>query len=576
MVPKELRPYIKYVEDHPTEVCTKIKQLVSNKVLPLCDDKSLTFDPTEANRIIKFFEALVFDANGTKNQVLEWQRFLIFNLFSWYCDDRRVINEALLFIAKKNGKTSLISAIALYYLLSYASGTVVLVATDYEQAKIAFGTIRDCIEYTPMLKEALDDSVLWVRESPNKVILHRQLGSRIMVIPETRVKSAQGHNPLFLMFDEVASYKSSAIIDKLTTGQIKRDAITLYLTTAETNLENPGKRIYDRASAVLGDTILNSNYLPVVYELDSKDDWHDPDTWIKANPSLDVIVPRAKLAEELDKIKADPSTLNGFLSYRLNKWLTSNGNTIDREIWDKVIANASEYKDHLTEEKLATYPCVGAVDLSRTDDYSAYSLYFYISEIDKYYAKHHFYIPKGQLAKKFRTETEQIHLWSRNNYITLTESGNDSLHVNYSYVVDDIVSDFSKYKIKCITYDPALSLDFIDELNELAPEVVTVPFHQSWSKISPANRLWVRVVGECKVIDPNPVMSWMVGCAEMYLDGRDNCYWRKIDYRTSSKRKDGITTSVMALAQLKTYISKHDTEEMSKETMSVLLGYQFG
>lgn len=49
--------------------------------------------------------------------------------------------------------------------------------------------------------------------------------------------------------------------------------------------------------------------LPVLYELDKKEEWTNPEKWIKANPGLGVIKQLATLAAFVERAKNSPDDL---------------------------------------------------------------------------------------------------------------------------------------------------------------------------------------------------------------------------------------------------------------------------
>ena len=62
---------------------------------------------------------------------------------------------------------------------------------------------------------------------------------------------------------------------------------------------------YDYASNVIDGTIQDDRMLPIIYELDSRDEWEKPEAWIKANPGLGAIKKKEALAGFVKKAKKD-------------------------------------------------------------------------------------------------------------------------------------------------------------------------------------------------------------------------------------------------------------------------------
>ena len=573
----ELTDYIKWVKEHPKETCA-MTQLAIKRVEGLIKqvkNKELKYDQEAVKDIFRFMQVLVINKSGETLKLLPWQKFFIAALYGFReLESGRILhNEAFLFIAKKNGKTALISGLALHNLLHVPDAQVILVATDYNQAKIAFGAICSYIRNTPFLAEYLSQKYLVIRESPPLGVAYNEhkeasflTDSKILIIPETREQEANGFNPTFALFDEIAAYRTNKIKESIRSGMIRGNYISVSITTAETSMQNPGRAEYDRARNVLTGKFEARNYLPLIYELDDHDDRWNPDCYIKANPALDAIKPLRKLIEERDRARQNPIEEASFFAYQLNVWSQNSGADISEDDWRPSIDNVKKYAEYLTPDKLAKYPAVAAVDLSKIDDYTAYTIYFYIKPINKFFAKHRFYIPAAAVENRQRIETEQVRVWIKQGYITPTEDGAGSRVINYEYLEHDIIEDYERYHLVGLTYDVAHATKFVESLEEKLPQLPLIPFAQGWKKISPANKQWLEIIYKQKLIDDNPVMRWMAGCARIINDRLGNTYFEKVNYRQSNLRIDGVDTSVMALAVLLGQLEhgEDDVEEQVK------------
>jgi len=576
---KEITDYIAFVRANPKKHAVKTRQAVERiaAMVKRVEAGEIVYDAKEVKRIFAFFSKLVADETGAKIKLLPWQKFFLACIFGFRDKQGNIIlNDAFLFIAKKNGKTALIAGIALYYLITIMAAQVLLVATDYGQAKIAFEMISKYIRTTPMLAEALADNQIFIRESPPLTIAYYPGGSAIRIIPETRARQAQGFNPNFVMFDEISSYRTSEIITKLASGQIKTNAIRASLTTAETNMQNPGRAEYDRAAQVLAGKFIASNYFPLIYELDQADDkWNDA-SYFKANPSLDTIKPLRKVIEDRERARQNPVEEASFFAYQLNVWSQNAGTDISDEDWQPAVDNAAKYAGYLTPDKLATYPAFAAVDLSKINDYTAYTIYFWIEGIRRFYARHRFYIPLGMLEKKTHVESEQLRVWVAKGYVTATADNQGDKVINLDYLEHDIEEDAGKYHLLGLTYDVALASRFIESIESKTPSLAKIPFSQGWKKISPANKAWLEVVYKKMLIDDNPVMRWMAGCVQITIDRIGNMRFEKPNYRQSPLRIDGVDTSVMALAMLSEQIASGDSNLGEQVNKALDIGAEYG
>lgn len=576
---KELTDYIALVRGSASKHAIKTRQAVERiaAMVKRVEAGEIVYDAKAVKKIFQFFDKLVADETGQKIKLMPWQKFFIAGIVGFRDKEGRILlNDAFLFIAKKNGKTALIAGIALYYLITVLASQVLLVATDYGQAKIAFEMICKYIRNTPTLAESLASGEMFIRESAPLTVVYYPGGSAIRIIPETRARQAQGFNANFAMFDEIASYRTSEILNKIASGQVKENAIRVSLTTAETNMQNPGRAEYDRAAQVLSGKFIASNYFPLVYELDPGDDKWQEGNYCKANPAQDVIKPLRKVIEDRDRAKQNPVEEASFFAYQLNVWSQNAGTDISDEDWQPAIDNAAKYAEYITPEKLATYPCFGAADLSKIDDYTAYTKFFWIKALSKFYAMHRFYIPAAMLEKKLQVETEQLAVWVKRDIVTATQDGQGDRVINLEYLERDIIEDAEKYKMIGLTYDVAHALKFIESLDAKTPTLPKIPFSQGWKKISPANKKWLEIVYKKQLIDDNPVMRWMAGCVRIRNDRIGNTYFDKINYRQSPLRIDGVDTSVMALSQLIEQIEQGTGDLSEQVKKAVDIGTEYG
>jgi len=559
-----IESYIRFVNEHPERFAKITKQCI-NRIGQTCQEVKngggYIYNEIAVNKVFKFFAGLV-ESDGSSFELTDWQRFLIACIYGFRhkSDNRLLYNDIFLFIAKKNGKTAFVAGNALYRFFSKRNSMVYLTATDYEQAKLAQDDIKRYIKNTPRFAKLLNADQIKIRELPTPLVEMDSRDSKIKILPESRADQAQGRRPDFVLFDEIASYTTSDIIQKLSSGIIDPLAVRFSLTTAETNIDNPGYFEYQRAKSVLEGKSIASNYLPLIYELDPDDDRWDETKYIKANPSLGKIKPLWKLVEDRDRAKNDPMEESAFFAYHLNLWSNAPSADIPIETWQPAIDQYEKYRDLLTDEKLAGYPAYGAIDLAKVDDYTAFTVYFYIRAIDRYYARHIFFIPAGQVEKRFARESEQLKLWIKNNWVVLTYDGNNDETMNYEFVAKEVENTCKKYPgIMGIAYDPTFSNRYFEELSiDNERGTIMVAFSQQYKKIAPANKNWLEVVLKGKLIDPNPVMRWMVGNVKRREDRNKNISFVKADYAQSNLRIDGIDTSVMALALLQAHLEKED------------------
>jgi phage terminase large subunit-like protein len=144
--------------------------------------------------------------------------------------------------------------------------------------------------------------------------------------------------------------------------------------------------------------------------------------------------------------------------------------------------------------------------------------------------------------EKYRVENVNIKDWVDRGIVTASPGA----AIDYDFIMNDIVDSSTRFKVAEIAYDNWQSKKLIDSLDEMMPNTVFAKKEQSLKHMSAPSKEFERLIIEDKIIDPNPVMKWMVGNAVVQPDANNNYKPLKI-YKSSTKRIDGVITSIMAI-----------------------------
>ena len=160
-----------------------------------------------------------------------------------------------------------------------------------------------------------------------------------------------------------------------------------------------------------------------------------------------------------------------------------------------------------------------------------------------------------------RTDTYLVEKWIKGGWIVATPGET----VDYSFMFEDIRRDASLYDIQEIAYDRNLSSLIIAPLSD---SFNMVEFNQGIAYMSEPSKAWEKDVADGKIIDNNPVMRWMVSCATIRTDANDNIKVVKPQFTKSSRRIDGVITSIMANNRLDVGLAeKSYSQSVSVEDM---------
>src|SRR5262245_9438097 len=196
---------------------------------------------SRAQRVITFIEQLRVTSGllaGQPFHVRDWQRE---SIESWYRTDangNRIVRTGLLSVARKNGKTGLVAALALCHLLGPEKerrGQIVVGATDRDQSGLIFEELEAFIADNP---EFENESNIKRHE---KVIEHIPSGSKFRAL-SSDAKKAHGLSPSVVILDELAQWGSGAgrnLYDALITASgARKDPLTLIIGTQSADDHN--------------------------------------------------------------------------------------------------------------------------------------------------------------------------------------------------------------------------------------------------------------------------------------------------------------------------------------------------
>lgn len=266
---------------------------------------------------------------GQPFRLLPWQKRWILRLFAVGPDGLRIVRWALLGVPKKNGKTELIAALGLYFLLGDGEPAplIVCAAASDEQADLVFAACKTMCKLSPTLRLAtqpFEDEIL----SPSN-------GGKLK-----RVAAAAGTNDgpniYVALLDELHEWqgaKGRQIWNVLTQGGgVRRQPLVVQITTAGFDEDSICWEQYDYGSRVASGEIDHPSFLFQWEQAPESADWKSPKTWQLANPSYGTLVQPAYLEEQM-RVKAEAI----FRRYFLNQWTDAVDIWIPNEWWDPLL-----------------------------------------------------------------------------------------------------------------------------------------------------------------------------------------------------------------------------------------------
>lgn len=394
-----------------------------------------------------------------------WQVFCIVNLLGWYYTgtDERRFTEGWIQVARKNGKTSFIAALAFAVgILQRASGSkAYLVANALKQALEAFNFLKFNINYKQLDK---DPDVRLLDNSFNHSIDYqfrdeegRPDGMLSIHALASNPDSQDSFNCNFAIADEVAAYKKPAQYNRFKEAmKAYRNKLMVGITTAGDNANSFGYRRMEYGIKVVEGTVKDDSLFVMIARADQDEngdvDYTNPIQHEKANLSYGVTVSPDELMTEALQAQNDPQQRKDFLSRSLNIYTTALKAYFDIDEFRK-----SDEKYNWTLDELAKLPIYwyGGADLSRVFDLTAAAL------VGLYKGTliiiTHGFFPVTQAARKADEDNIPLFGWQDDGWLDICNSET----VNEADVITWYKTMRSKgFKIRVVGQDKKFAREF--------------------------------------------------------------------------------------------------------------------
>lgn len=466
----------------------------------------------------------------------DWQEWdIVRPLFGWKRRDNgyRRFRDAFISVARKNGKSALIAAIAAYMLLADGEygAQVYSAATKEEQARIVFDMARKMIELSPELRGEITTF--------KKSVVNDVLGSRFMALGRDS-KSLDGLSVHCGVIDEYHAHKASDIYDVLDDGRgARRQPLILTITTAGFNIAGPCKKEWDNCVDMLEGHRANEHYFAFIATVDSIENWRDEAEWIKANPNWGIsIYPEGYRA---DFLKADQSRQkqHSFKTKRLNIWTEAAMRWLSMEKY-------SRCDSPIDIAYLKGKRCFAGLDLGINRDIAAFVMAFLDERDEKGKERVHllckFWIPEVGKVERSRNDGVRYVEWADDGTITTTEGES----TRYDIIRRDINALAEEFEIARIAVDRAHGHEIMQHLADDGFEIEKHPQNMLAMNF-PCRSLEGLILEGRLRHGNNECLRWMMSNAVIVTDGNENI---KVMKNKSADRVDGVVAAAMAIGTL--------------------------
>lgn len=533
-----IEKYYNQIESGKAVVSEKVRRTYKHLMDKLVrdGDSAYVYDDRKAQYVIDFIQTFCKHSKGKwggKPVVLElWQKALISALFGFVdkYTGLREYRQLILIIGRKNGKSTLASCIGLYLLVAdgEAGPEIYSAATKKDQAKIIWKEARSMIKKSPALAKRLALRVAEIRCGFNEGTFE-PLGSDS--------DKLDGLNVHGVLIDELHALKDKNLYDVLVDGMTAREQpLCVITTTAGTVRDNIFDLKYDECERIIKgyddpEGYVDETVLPIVYELDKKEEWVYPDCWAKANPGLGSIKNREILAQKVYQAQHDALRVKNLLCKEFNVRETSGQAFFS---FDQ-LNNEATYDLQILRPKYG----IGGFDLSETTDLTCATMLFCVRDDPNIYVKQMYWIPEELMDKRVREDQVPYDIWKQKGWLRTSPGIRNDHRLILQWFVDEMEQD-DIYLFKC-GYDRWSAQYLVQSMEERFGEDIMVPVAQGKQTLSgPMKNLAADMTAGRIIYDNNPILKWCMANVAVDVDRNDNIQ----PCKTSNPRKriDGFAS----------------------------------
>lgn len=451
-----IKEYWNAIKEGEITVSKRIFKQYEKLVNEIDNPERFIFDEAKANKPIAFIERFCKHSKGEwagQPVTLElFQKAYISALFGFVDKDTglRRYRESMFYVARKNGKTTMLSGIALYMLMADGEGgaEVYSIASKRDQARILFDEAHNMIKQSPYLSKHI---------KKRKSDLYFPLTMSSLMPLAKSSNTLDGLNSSLVVIDELHSISDRNLYEVMKQSQsARKQPVLIMITTAGTVRGNIFDDMYEYACNVVDGNFKDDTFLPILYELDEKKEWINSKAWQKANPALGSIKKLDDLEQKVMKAKNSPNDLTGLLTKDFNirdtvhsAWLTFD------DINNEETFDIAQFKNCYA---------IGGADLSITTDLSCATLLMVDKDTQKRFIHQMYWLPRASFEQRVQDDKIPYDKWLEKGLLRLC-NGNS---INYSDITAWFLEMINDYGITplWIYYDSYSAKYWVEEMEQ--------------------------------------------------------------------------------------------------------------
>lgn len=509
------------------------------------------FDADEANRACQFIENLphIKGEWAKRRELLHlepWQCFVVCMVFGWKCartildiagnvlmhEATRRFRTVYLEVARKNAKSTLLSAIGLYMLAADGEegAEIYSAATTHKQAKIVWADAKAMAQKSAGFRRHFG---VETNAKNISIIAHAAKFEPLHSQGET----LDGLNVHCVINDELHAHKKRHLYDVLETATGSRtQPLILNITTAGYNKAGICFELRSYLTKILQRIFADETFFGIIFTIDEGDDPLDRKVWRKSNPNYGVSVYPFDMERLAKKAEKSPASMNNFLTKRINIWCNAETAFMPMQAWDKCADPTLVEADYFEDDMWTGVDLASKIDMN-----AVVRLYKRIIDDETHvFCFASFYLPELAITKSTNAQYDG---WKRRGLLIATP-GNI---IDMDQIEADVIELRDGRQLREVCFDPGHNAtQWAGHLEDEGLEMVEV--RPTVLNFSEPLKWWEALVTDGRFHhDGNEILTWMVSNVVVKHDFKDNIYPRK--ERTENKI-DGPVAICLAMNRL--------------------------
>lgn len=549
-------------------VCEEI-DLQMHRIDAKIEDPDLWYDDSVVEGFIAYCEAELTLTDGSDLHLLDSFKLWAEDIFGWYYfveqlvpvpnEDgsrvryerrqvrKRLCNKQYLIVSRGAAKTMYASCLQSYFLVMDTSTThQIATAFTMRQADETLSPIRTAITRArgPLYKFLTDGSIRNTTgskvdrvklASTKRGIENFITNSRIETVPMSIDKLQSMRTKLATVDEWLSCDIREDVVGAIEQGSSKIDDYLIVAISSEGTVRNAiGDTIKMKLAKILRGEI-DAPWISIWhYKLDSEEEVGDPRMWLKANPNLGQTVSYQTYQRDVDTMEKSPSEKNDIIAKRFG--IPAEGCTY-----------FFSYEETLPHPRRNFWrmPCSMGIDLSRGDDFCAFTFLFPLSD-GSFGVKTRNYIS----SLTFDRLPAAMHIKYEEFLAENSLSVMDGTVLDMMAVFDDLdafIAD-AEYDVRCVGYDPYNAKEFIARWeSENGPFGIEKVIQGSKTESVPLGEL-KKLSEERMLLFDEAIMAFTMGHCMAAQDTNGN---RKLMKRRHEEKIDAVAAMMDAYVAYK-------------------------